>query len=129
MSLRFLSCRNGLTVIVSESLLAPCRFLLLSIMMAPLSVFYFFSSRRQHTRYWRDWSLDVCSSDLGFSPGEKVVTIATILVLLPLVIAVHEAGHLLGGRLAGFRALLFVVGPFRIERSGEGFRADRKSFL
>src|SRR3712207_7833519 len=23
-----------------------------------------FSSRRQHTRYWRDWSSDVCSSDL-----------------------------------------------------------------
>src|SRR5258707_1033492 len=23
-----------------------------------------FSSRRRHTRYWRDWSSDVCSSDL-----------------------------------------------------------------
>src|SRR5258707_5704702 len=22
------------------------------------------SSRRRHTRYWRDWSSDVCSSDL-----------------------------------------------------------------
>src|SRR3712207_8050169 len=30
-----------------------------------LSVFFFFSSRRRHTRYWRDWSSDVCSSDLG----------------------------------------------------------------
>src|SRR3712207_1889738 len=28
------------------------------------SVFVFFSSRRRHTRYWRDWSSDVCSSDL-----------------------------------------------------------------
>src|SRR3712207_9508060 len=28
-------------------------------------VFFFFSSRRRHTRYWRDWSSDVCSSDLG----------------------------------------------------------------
>src|SRR3712207_7185861 len=28
------------------------------------SVFFFFSSRRRHTRYWRDWSSDVCSSDL-----------------------------------------------------------------
>src|SRR3712207_8681093 len=26
--------------------------------------FVFFSSRRRHTRYWRDWSSDVCSSDL-----------------------------------------------------------------
>src|SRR3712207_7552248 len=28
--------------------------------------FFFFSSRRRHTRYWRDWSSDVCSSDLAF---------------------------------------------------------------
>src|SRR3712207_5544113 len=27
-------------------------------------MFFFFSSRRRHTRYWRDWSSDVCSSDL-----------------------------------------------------------------
>src|SRR5882757_10448782 len=25
---------------------------------------FLFSSRRRHTRYWRDWSSDVCSSDL-----------------------------------------------------------------
>src|SRR5215217_7693760 len=29
-----------------------------------MRVFFFFSSRRRHTRYWRDWSSDVCSSDL-----------------------------------------------------------------
>src|SRR2546422_6773403 len=28
-------------------------------------VFFFFSSRRRHTRCSRDWSSDVCSSDLG----------------------------------------------------------------
>src|SRR3712207_5430007 len=28
------------------------------------SLLFFFSSRRRHTRYWRDWSSDVCSSDL-----------------------------------------------------------------
>src|SRR5207253_8668163 len=28
-------------------------------------VFFFFSSRRRHTRWPRDWSSDVCSSDLG----------------------------------------------------------------
>src|SRR5690606_39968980 len=27
-------------------------------------VFFFFSSRRRHTRFSRDWSSDVCSSDL-----------------------------------------------------------------
>src|SRR3712207_5953386 len=30
-----------------------------------LCIFFFFSSRRRHTRYWRDWSSDVCSSDLS----------------------------------------------------------------
>src|SRR5437660_3425021 len=28
--------------------------------------FFFFSSRRRHTRWPRDWSSDVCSSDLLF---------------------------------------------------------------
>src|SRR6266496_4959952 len=32
--------------------------------------FFFFSSRRRHTRSLRDWSSDVCSSDLsGYSGG------------------------------------------------------------
>src|SRR5699024_11645812 len=30
--------------------------------------FFFFSSRRRHTRSKRDWSSDVCSSDLFFYP-------------------------------------------------------------
>src|ERR1035437_10722608 len=29
-----------------------------------LIFFFFFSSRRRHTRYWREWSSDMCSSDL-----------------------------------------------------------------
>src|SRR5476651_1367356 len=29
-----------------------------------ISCFFFFSSRRRHTRYLRDWSSDMCSSDL-----------------------------------------------------------------
>src|SRR5947209_9257689 len=32
--------------------------------MNTISLFFFFSSRRRHTRYWHDWSSDVCSSDL-----------------------------------------------------------------
>src|SRR6266513_3807316 len=30
-----------------------------------LNLFFFFSSRRRHTRSKRDWSSDVCSSDLA----------------------------------------------------------------
>src|SRR3712207_7236584 len=33
--------------------------------------FFFFSSRRRHTRYWRDWSSDVCSSDLCLLPDAR----------------------------------------------------------
>src|SRR5690606_40211216 len=31
--------------------------------------FFFFSSRRRHTRFSRDWSSDVCSSDLTTNPS------------------------------------------------------------
>src|SRR5207253_6158844 len=31
-------------------------------------LFFFFSSRRRHTRWPRDWSSDVCSSDLFHLP-------------------------------------------------------------
>src|SRR3989475_6740024 len=33
--------------------------------MFVFSIFFFFSSRRRHTRFDCDWSSDVCSSDLG----------------------------------------------------------------
>src|SRR6266481_10104303 len=34
-------------------------------MIGPDSIFFFFSSRRRHTRWNCDWSSDVCSSDLA----------------------------------------------------------------
>ena len=37
--------------------------------------FFFFSSRRRHTRYIGDWSSDVCSSDLGALPQQEMVSI------------------------------------------------------
>src|SRR3712207_6880464 len=48
-------------------------------------IFFFFSSRRRHTRYWRDWSSDVCSSDLPNSEKEfeQVVKDAQSTGLLP----------------------------------------------
>src|SRR5690606_40130290 len=35
------------------------------------STFFFFSSRRRHTRFSRDWSSDVCSSDLRRAGPER----------------------------------------------------------
>src|SRR5215203_4934438 len=46
--------------------------------MAGLTRAFFFSSRRRHTSDWRDWSSDVCSSDLrlaahGLSTDDIVI--------------------------------------------------------
>src|SRR5207253_3798651 len=35
-----------------------------AVVMLFVFIFFFFSSRRRHTRWPRDWSSDVCSSDL-----------------------------------------------------------------
>src|SRR5207245_6747384 len=41
--------------------------------------FFFFSSRRRHTRCYRDWSSDVCSSDLiGFGAAATASLIAFV---------------------------------------------------
>src|SRR3712207_9332490 len=69
--------------------------------------FFFFSSRRRHTRYWRDWSSDVCSSDLlgdrGDVVGDVAQVAAQVLVDAVLVEAgsdrVEDAGERLGGAL------------------------------
>src|SRR5699024_11684622 len=41
-----------------------CIIILLYLLFGMCFVFFFFSSRRRHTRSKRDWSSDVCSSDL-----------------------------------------------------------------
>src|SRR5690349_24745617 len=47
-----------------------------------ISPSFFFSSRRRHTRSLRDWSSDVCSSDLcqdiGHMPGTTTVAKALV---------------------------------------------------
>src|SRR3712207_6996366 len=42
----------------------------------------FFSSRRRHTRYWRDWSSDVCSSDLDADFSRTLLQLLLGLVLV-----------------------------------------------
>src|SRR2546427_868842 len=66
-------------------------------------MFFFFSSRRRHTRFDCDWSSDVCSSDLG-----------AFLALHPdhvgwldgVDLAIHEAGHPLFGVFGEFIGFL-----------------------
>src|SRR5216683_4668989 len=59
-------------------------------------MFFFFSSRRRHTRSDRDWSSDVCSSDLGAINGVTpsltvVVWIGVVTGLMAALIAVAQS--------------------------------------
>src|SRR5436309_14191196 len=40
-----------------------------------LCFFFFFSSRRRHTRFSRDWSSDVCSSDLRLYRVQRAIVL------------------------------------------------------
>src|SRR2546429_2983778 len=54
--------------------------------------FFFFSSRRRHTRFSRDWSSDVCSSDLLLGCSCKFpCQLAGLADIEPLFAPVHAA--------------------------------------
>src|SRR3712207_9560507 len=55
-------------------------------------IFFFFSSRRRHTRYWRDWSSDVCSSDLLLVVAGVVALGTVVFRFLPQLTLSNESG-------------------------------------
>src|SRR5690349_13623020 len=80
------------------------------------SLLFFFSSRRRHTRSLRDWSSDVCSSDLGCnidSSTTDVVVPATNQRKTP-----ADAAKVAAPRTPSF---LTIIGPRK--------RKDRKSVV
>src|SRR5439155_5537495 len=46
------------------------------VLSYPQLISFFFSSRRRHTRWPRDWSSDVCSSDLRSTPKQNPYSLA-----------------------------------------------------
>src|SRR5690625_8005150 len=67
---------------------------------------FFFSSRRRHTRWPRDWSSDVCSSDLQIGA-----------VLSGRQLAINERGEALAERITGTlspaqRTTWQAIGPY-----------------
>src|SRR5690606_40274398 len=61
---------------------------------------FFFSSRRRHTRFSRDWSSDVCSSDLilllvlliGVTRKPEAAVLTFVLLAIPSILAGAYAG-------------------------------------
>src|SRR3712207_8595265 len=81
---------------------------------------FFFSSRRRHTRYWRDWSSDVCSSDLPVEGGLRAL--AAVPNNLPSAVSsfvgrIRERAQL--AELLSTHRLLTVTGPGGCGRSEE----------
>src|SRR5699024_11235023 len=85
---------------------------LTSVHLVWLFCLFFFSSRRRHTRSKRDWSSDVCSSDLHL-PGVGLAGLGDALQLV---------GSLGGARLHGRGAVL--VGLLVAQALDAGRAAD-----
>src|SRR2546430_16554123 len=68
--------------------------------------FFFFSSRRRHTRFDCDWSSDVCSSDLAREPGQDLVGRDPFVAQ---VLAQHVGGDELTTRELGVRRSRLLI--------------------
>src|SRR2546422_3223063 len=106
--------------------------MVLSVMsqLMSLCIFFFFSSRRRHTRCSRDWSSDVCSSDLVPKPSSFLKTAASdVLVmllasgLLLLMVALTSLFTLAKGAVERAPNLGALIGP------GWVFASDLLGFL
>src|SRR5689334_24135360 len=86
-----------------------------------LTVLFFFSSRRRHTRWNCDWSSDVCSSDLVVVAG-LAVDFAVSAAIQPVLAMRQRLTHILayrsdpGGRSEGKRR----AGRLSIDRGSFG---------
>src|SRR5690348_18216634 len=103
--------------------------------MTFMCIFFFFSSRRRHTRWTGDWSSDVCSSDLDGLPLRHPVLDGPDLHLWKLAGGgrigpddpVHAVAGAPGGAPAGLHLCVVDVGVHR----NDAARAlkDRKSVV
>src|SRR3712207_7954223 len=78
-----------------------------------MKIVVFFSSRRRHTRYWRDWSSDVCSSDLALALVAAALVVPALAgsASSPVTLKVRacETGDSARERLATFYARMRAV--------------------
>src|SRR5437870_13545205 len=85
-------------------------------------LFFFFSSRRRHTRWPRDWSSDVCSSDLSTTAEVVAAKNAVLVTTRAMASFVHNkvAAVRGGGKPMDFCSTLAVTVPVRSEERRVG---------
>src|SRR5690625_162959 len=94
-----------------------------------LHIFFFFSSRRRHTRWPRDWSSDVCSSDSHLGPPSRTALAERVLAGSPSPVAIRfaELGEraLVSGAIAHLRNAPWIFLPEEDDaRQPEGAAAE-----
>ncbi len=89
----------------------PKRFqsLALGLLMAPLGMLFGYAMGKM---------LKGNAQDLPLGYG----IVPVLFLVLWLVLAIHELGHLVGGWIVGFKFQLYAVGPLRLDREGERIR-------
>src|SRR3989442_2841154 len=104
-------------------------------MSIPIVCSFFFSSRRRHTRCGRDWSSDVCSSDLSLAHADPAAELPAVMLALDAKLQVRgpaprgvrsiPAGEFYTGlfetALAPGELLVDVAVPRAAPRSGSAF--------
>src|SRR5258707_6060657 len=114
---------------LSHSAMSHVRSVMQECSMMVLIVF-FFSSRRRHTRYWRDWSSDVCSSDLD----RKSVSPTNAFVFLPYNRRLRSANRFAASFAVNHMAEISNLGSWEAgrrdalppKRRGEGERSEER---
>src|SRR5690606_40575534 len=92
------------------SLLLWLRPVILSFLLSASSKF-FFSSRRRHTRFSRDWSSDVCSSDLWqrFFAVQTHLFVRTLVLVLTFAAVTSLVARLESATLLAAHAILMQL--------------------
>src|SRR2546429_6426779 len=91
--------------------------------MCCASAFFFFSSRRRHTRCSRDWSSDVCSSDLRF---EKLANSFASCLLLPAECVLSAFAERLNERKISYADLVEIAREFDVSTEEIGRASCRE---
>ncbi len=60
--------------------------------------------------------------DLGEADASPWVVIPGLIASIFFVLAFHELGHIIGGKLVGFRFTLFIVGPLKLYSTRDGVK-------